>query len=100
VKEWRQSVLPADTWLERALPDLEARGLLQYDAANDTLDMHPAIRHTAMLGLSPEVRTSTGSHVSDALSSRPVKPLKDARTRADLARLSPGLSAERTTGAP
>jgi tetratricopeptide (TPR) repeat protein len=49
------------------------------------LDMHPAIRHTALIGLSPQARTSTGSHVSDALSSRPVIPFEEARTREDLA---------------
>lgn len=82
---WQQKASAADAWLERALPDLEARGLLQFDATTGTLDMHPAIRHTALLGLSPEIRSTTGSHVSDALSSRPAKPFEEARTRDDLA---------------
>jgi tetratricopeptide (TPR) repeat protein len=82
---WQQKAGEADAWLAQALPDLEARGLLQYDADAGSLDMHPAIRHTALIGLSPEARSSTGSHVSDALSSRPVKPFEEARTREDLA---------------
>jgi predicted phosphodiesterase len=81
---WQQKADDADAWLEQILPVLEARGLLQYDAAAGSLDMHPAIRHTALLGLSQDARSSTGSHVSDALSSRPAKPLEQARTRDDL----------------
>jgi tetratricopeptide (TPR) repeat protein len=82
---WQQQADAADVWLARVLPDLEARGLLQYDADTGSLDMHPAIRHTALIGLSPDARRSTGSHVSDALSSRPAKPFAEARTREDLA---------------
>jgi len=82
---WQQRAGEADAWLERTLPDLEARGFLQYDAGSNSLDMHPAIRHTALAGLSPEAKTSTGSHVSDTLSSRPLKPFEEARTREDLA---------------
>ena len=82
---WRQQAAAADAWLMHALPRLEARALLQYDTKNASLDMHPAIRHTVLAGLSQEARNSTGSHVSDALSSRPIKPFKDARTLDDLA---------------
>lgn len=82
---WQKQAQLADEWLEQTLPDLEARGLLQYDTAAGSLDMHPAIRHTVLLGLNPEARSRTGSHVSDALSSRPVKPFEDARTCEDLA---------------
>ncbi|MFM9939780.1 MAG: DUF4062 domain-containing protein [Hyphomicrobiaceae bacterium] len=85
VKNWQLQVVPADGWLERALPELESRGLVQYDGASGALDMHPAIRHTALLGLSPDIRSRTGSHVSDSLSSRPVKPFEEAHTRDDLA---------------
>ena len=73
---WQQKVNEADAWLAQALPDLEARGLLQYDVDTGSLDMHPAIRHTTLIGLSPQTRSSTGSHVSDALSSHPVKPFE------------------------
>lgn len=82
---WQQQTAEADAWLERTLPELEARGLLQYDAENSSLDMHPAIRHTALMHLSPDARNSTCSHVSDALSSRPVKPFEEARSLEDLA---------------
>jgi hypothetical protein len=82
---WEQSTRLADAWLERTLPTLEARGLLQYDADTSSLDMHPAIRHTVLIGLSPEARSRTCSHLSDAMSSRPVKPFEEARTRDDLA---------------
>jgi hypothetical protein len=82
---WLQKADEADAWLTQALPDLEARGLVQYDADTASLDMHPAIRHTTLIALSPEARGRTGSHVSDALSSRPLKPLAEARTRDDLA---------------
>ena len=81
---WQQKAREADEWLEHALPDLEASGLLQYDADTGSLDMHPAIRHTALLGLTTEARGRTGGHVSDALSSRPVKPFEQARVRSDL----------------
>jgi tetratricopeptide (TPR) repeat protein len=84
-RKWQQKAGEADAWLAQVLPDLEARGLLQYNADTGSLDMHPAIRHTALIGLSPEAKGSTGSHVSDALSSRPVKPFEEARTRDDLA---------------
>jgi hypothetical protein len=83
--DWQQKATDADEWLLRTLPGLESRGLLQFDASSETLDMHPAIRHTAMYGLSPEARSSTGSHVSDSLSSRPAKPYDQARTLDDLA---------------
>lgn len=82
---WQQKAREADEWLEHALPNLEARGLLQYDADIGSLDMHPAIRHTALIGLSLDAKGVTGSHVSDALSSRPIKPFVEARTRDDLA---------------
>lgn len=82
---WQQQAAAADDRLEKTLPDLESRGLLQYDTAAGSLDMHPAIRHTVLLGLNPDARSRTGSHVSDALSSRPVKPFEDARTLDDLA---------------
>ena len=82
---WQLKTVEADTWLHQSLPDLEARGLLQYDPDTGSLDMHPAIRHTVLLELSPETKGKTGSHVSDALSSRPFKPLNEARTREDLA---------------
>ncbi len=78
-------IAAADAWLVRTLPELEARGLLRYDADTSTLDMHPAIRHTALLGLTPDVRSDTGSRVSDALSSRAIKPFAEARTLDDLA---------------
>jgi hypothetical protein len=81
---WQQKVVEADAWLTESLPDLEARGLLQYDAQTGLLDMHPAIRHTVLIGLSPEARSHTGSHVSDALSSRLIKPFDEARKRDDL----------------
>jgi hypothetical protein len=84
-RAWQQKAGEVDAWLAKALPDLEARGLLQYDAVTGSLDMHPAIRHTALLGLSAEARGRTGSHVSDALSSRPVRPCDEARARDDLA---------------
>ena len=81
---WQALASAADKFLAQTLPDLEARGLLQYDAESGALDMHPAIRHTALIGLSTEARGSTGTHVSDALASRPVKPFDDARSLADL----------------
>jgi hypothetical protein len=81
---WQQKAGEADAWLARMMPHL-ARGLLQYDADTGSLDIHPAIRHTALIGLSPQARSSTGSHVSDALSSRPIKPFDEARTREDMA---------------
>jgi tetratricopeptide (TPR) repeat protein len=84
-RAWQKQAARADAWLEQTLPDLEARGLLQYDAETGGLDMHPAIRHTVLVGLSSDARERTGSHVSDALSSRPVKPYKDARSVDDLA---------------
>ena len=82
---WAQEVADADEWLLRTLPRLEERGLLQFDASSETLDMHPAIRHTAIHGLSSEARSSTGVHVSDALSSQPRKPFEEARSLEDLA---------------
>ena len=82
---WRQKAREADEWVEQTLPNLEARGLLQYDAVTGSLDMHPAVRHTVLLGLTPEAKGRTGGHVSDVLSSRPVKPFGEARTREDLA---------------
>lgn len=84
-RAWQQKAGEADAWLARALPDLEARGLLQYDSDTGSLDMHPAIRHAALLALSPEAKGRTGTHVSDALASRPIKPFEEARTRDDLA---------------
>jgi Domain of unknown function (DUF4062) len=84
-QNWTQQASEADDWLLRTLPRLEARGLLQFDASSETLDMHPAIRHTAITGLSPETRKSTGAHVSDSLSSRPRRPFVEARTLDDLA---------------
>src|SRR6185295_364596 len=75
---WQQKAGEADVWLRKVIPNLEARGLLQYDADSGLIDMHPAIRHTALINLSPKVKSRTGSHVSDALSSRTVKPLEEA----------------------
>src|ERR1700685_4050729 len=83
-QSWIERATDADRWLLQTLPKLEMRGLLQFDAASELLDMHPAIRHTAISGLSPEARSSTGSHVSDSLSSRPLKPFSEARALDDL----------------
>lgn len=83
-RSWTSTVAEANRWLERALPALEARGLLQFEESSGTLDMHPAIRHTAMNSLSADARTSTGAHLSDALSSRPAIPLAEARSLSDL----------------
>ncbi len=84
-QDWEQKASVADDWLLNILPKLQARGLLQFDAYSEALDMHPVIRHVAMNSLSPQARSSTGSHVSDSLSSRPRKPFDDARTLDDLA---------------
>jgi hypothetical protein len=84
-QSWALKARDADAWLLRTLPKLEAKALLQFDAASEMLDMHPAIRYTAISGLSEEARSSTGSHVSDSLSSRPRKPFDEARTLDDLA---------------
>ena len=83
--EWQRQAQQADAWLDRTLPGLEARGLLQYDAGTGSIDMHPAIRHVVLSRLSAQARESTGSHVSDALSSRPVKAFDEATTLAELA---------------
>jgi hypothetical protein len=82
---WQRVAEAADAWLDRTLPKLELRALLHFDADTGSLDMHPAIRHTVLIGLSPDARSSTGSHVSDALSARPAKPFDEARTLDDLA---------------
>lgn len=81
---WRTAADAADAWLREALPRLEARGLLQFDRVSGTLDLHPAIRHTALSGLSTEAKDKTGSHVADVLSSRPAAPFKEARSASDL----------------
>lgn len=81
---WQAVASKADAWLTKAIPDLEALGLMQYDASLGTLDLHPAVRHTAITRLSPDARGRACGHVSDALSSQPVKPFAEARRLDDL----------------
>ncbi len=81
---WQAAASKADTWLTEAIPEIEALGLMQYDASLGTLDLHPAVRHTAITRLSPDARGRACGHVSDALSSQPVKPFAEARSLDDL----------------
>jgi tetratricopeptide (TPR) repeat protein len=82
---WSSVAEKADDWLVRALPDLEQRALLQFEPEAVVYELHPAIRHTVLASLSGAAREGAGAHVSDALASRLLRPLDEARSREDLA---------------
>ena len=72
-------------WLNLALADLEARGLLQCDRHAQKFDLHPVVRGYAVRSLGAEARADTGQQVADYYASRPKPPFETAATVEELA---------------
>jgi hypothetical protein len=69
---WRQSpaTRAASYWLHETLNDLEARGLVQLDRRNGTVDLHPVVRGYAVGCLDAEARGIAGQRVADYFASQ------------------------------
>jgi hypothetical protein len=66
----------ANEWLRRLPPELERRGLLQWDRDANLFDLHPVIRHFAVDSTSAAARAETGQVLADFFASRPAPPTK------------------------
>jgi Domain of unknown function (DUF4062) len=71
--------LPTDT-----IPDLERRGLLQYDGQTRRYDLHPVVRGIAAGGLRPEEKDNYGQRVVDYFSAQAHGPYEEAETLEDV----------------
>ena len=69
---WRQSpvVRAASRWLHDTLNDLEARGLVQLDRGDGTVDLHPVVRGYAVSRLEAEARGGACQRVADYFASQ------------------------------
>jgi tetratricopeptide (TPR) repeat protein len=72
-------------WLNRALADLEARGLLQCDRHARKFDLHPVVRGYAVRSLDADSRAETGQQVAGYYASRPEPAFETAATVDELA---------------
>ena len=72
-------------WLNGALADLEARGLLQCDRHTQKFDLHPVVRGYAVRSLGAEARADSGQQVADYYASRPKPAFRTAATVEELA---------------
>ncbi|MEO1205105.1 MAG: DUF4062 domain-containing protein [Pseudomonadota bacterium] len=81
---WQRNSAEADAAVRPQLVELEALGLMQFDLATAAIDIHPAVRHTAVTQLGADGKSRAGSHVSDALASSPVVPFEQARSVTEL----------------
>jgi tetratricopeptide (TPR) repeat protein len=70
--------------LERAVRDLERRGLLQYDCRRDRYDLHPVVRAVASHRLGGVDRYRLGEHIVDHFTSQQHKPYNQAETLDDV----------------
>jgi hypothetical protein len=70
---WRDSpeLAAASRWLSDTLADLETRGLLQWDRAAGTFDLHPVVRGYAIGHLEDAARAAAGQRVADHFPARP-----------------------------
>jgi hypothetical protein len=66
------------------IPDLERRGLLQYDRQTKRYDLHPVVRGIAAGGLRAEEKDGYGQRVVDYFSSRVHRPYNEAETLEDV----------------
>jgi hypothetical protein len=72
-------------WLNRALADLEARGLLQCDRHAQKFDLHPVVRGYAVRSMDAASRAETGQQVADYYATRPKPAFETAATVEELA---------------
>lgn len=83
---WRDSPeLPAASrWLSDTLADLETRGLLQWDRAAGTFDLHPVVRGYAIGHLDALSRAASGQRVADHFAARATPDYGKAASLAEL----------------
>ncbi|MEM1057041.1 MAG: DUF4062 domain-containing protein [Bacteroidota bacterium] len=84
---WKASeeVATAPTRLGKTVQDLEARGLVQYDAQEKRYDLHPVVRGVASGSLEGEEKAAVGQQVVDHFSSVVHNPYDEAETLEDVA---------------
>jgi tetratricopeptide (TPR) repeat protein len=70
--------------LSVTVPDLEKRGLLQYDRATRRYDLHPVVRGVVSGSLGPQQKETHGQRVVDYFSSAPHRPWPEAKTLEDV----------------
>jgi tetratricopeptide (TPR) repeat protein len=70
--------------LQQALDDLETRGLLSWDRAQNQYDLHPVVRNYAVHCLPVAERGQVGRKVADHFTSRADPPYDAAETMADV----------------
>ncbi|GAA0308924.1 hypothetical protein GCM10009087_18690 [Sphingomonas oligophenolica] len=70
--------------LDKALADLERRGLLQFDRPTHRYDLHPVVRGVASGRMQADEIQASGSRVVDYCQARSPKHWDDARTLADV----------------